>query len=307
MENDKTAGLDMEAELFITDRRPFDYLVPPKPEAEYLRDLQEGSMAAKAIAMHAIVQIYRGKVGPSGVYTRELAACAPAVFKKFASGPELGKMASDWLFGEGSNCENCGDYQGAVWFFEASLQYENPDKEFCYFRLNNLAFNLLCLKKFKEAEGYLAKSIEIMPKRYNSWKNAGIAMEHQGKSELAAQAYMRAINLSNAEKRSVKHLMRLITRHPELRADAHVAGYLDSLAKHGLIPKESRAQRTGDRRLLIKDVPVCFCGRYDIATVFRRAKVIAADGVFFYFRVQVGRVPVDPVLFAVAEQKKGFV
>jgi len=231
----------MEAELFITGRAQFEYPIPYKSEGGYLRDLQQGAMGDKLKALRAIIHTYRGKNAFTGGYTRESAEGAAAIFNKFASGPELSEAASRELFLEGSVCENCGDYEGATWFFEASLHFENPDKEFCYYRLNNLAFNLLCLNKFKEAEVYLEKAIKLMPKRYNSWKNAGVAMEHQGKIEEAAKAYMFAINYSNAEKRSLKHLLRLIARHPELRQKEEITGYLDSLAKAGVIDKTGRA------------------------------------------------------------------
>lgn len=241
MEKDNKAGFDMEAELFITDHKKITWLVPPKTEEEYLKDLRQGPLMDRLVALAAIIQIYRGKAYSASGYTIELAGAPLAIFKELASGPEICAAASEDLFAEGSRCENCGDYGAAACFYEASLHFEHKDPEFRYYRLNNLAFCLLYMEKFKEAGGYLEKSIEIMPKRYNSWKNAGVAMEHQGKTELAAQAYMRAINFSNAEKRSVKHLLRLVARNPELRQKQEVAGYLDSLAKAGVIPKESRA------------------------------------------------------------------
>jgi len=241
MPKDNKDYLDMEAELFISGRDKITWLVPPKTEEAYLKDLKQGSMLDRMVALAAIIQIYRGKAYGSGGYTKELAGAAPAIFRELASGPEICAIASQDLFREGSQCENSGDYQGAAWFYEASLHFEHKDPEFCYYRFNNLAFCLLCLKKFKEAEGYLEKSIELMPKRYNSWKNAGVALEYQGKTELAAQAYMRAINFSNAEKRSVKHLLRLVARNPELRQKEEVVGYLDSLAKAGVIDKTGQA------------------------------------------------------------------
>lgn len=150
----------MEAELFITGRAQFEYPIPYKSEGGYLRDLQQGAMGDKLKALRAIIHLYRGKNAFAGGYTRESAEGAAAIFKKFASSPELCGQASRELFLEGSMCENCGDYEGATWFLEASLHFENPDKEFCYYRLNNLAFNLLCLNKFKEAEVYKKKTVE---------------------------------------------------------------------------------------------------------------------------------------------------
>jgi len=43
------------------------------------------------------------------------------------------------------------------------------------------------------------------------------------------------------KKRSVKHLMRLVARNPDLRQKQEVAGYLDSLIKAGIIDKNGHA------------------------------------------------------------------
>lgn len=239
--NEKIDELDMTKELFISARAPFTTLIPPKAEADYLLDLRQGALGDKLPAIQALISLYRARAAQTQRYTKEVAAEIAAILTEFASGSELCEAASEQLFAEGSRCENTGDYQGAVWFYLASLNFAHKDPEFQYYRLNNLGFCLLCLKKFKEAADYLESAVAIMPKRYNAWKNFGAAMEYQGKIQMAAQAYMRAINFSHAEKRSVNHLMRLVSRHAELRAIANVAGYLDSLVKAGVINTTGQA------------------------------------------------------------------
>ncbi len=243
MNNQNTDALDMFAELFIPPRVPREYLLPPKSEEEYLEDLEQGTdLAAKTEALLALIHIFRAKTMKTGQkYTEEIAGGIVGIFKRHASGPELSGQTAQKLMLEGSNCEWVGDYQGSVWFYKACLEFKTNDRGLSFYRLNNLGFCLNFIKKFKEAEAYLHTANELMPKKYNAWKNLGVSLEHQGITEETAKCYMRAINMSNAEKRSVKHLMRLIARHPELNALPEVQGYLDSLAKHGIIPKPAQA------------------------------------------------------------------
>jgi len=243
MNNKQQDALDMNAELFIPPRSEREYWIPPKSEQDYIKDLKEGAgIAVKAGAIHALVFIFRAKTRLIGhLYTQNIVDDIAQLFKQYASSTELSEIAAEKLLGEGGNCEGVGDYQGAAWFYAASLEFGAKDPEFCFFRLNNLGFCLVYLKKFKEAEKYLREATKLNPKLYNAWKNLGVCLEHQGKTEEAANCYMNAINLSRAERRSVNHLMRLISRHPELRAIPQVAGYLDSLVTNGVIGKPGTA------------------------------------------------------------------
>lgn len=233
-------NLDMKEELFLGPFTKFKVDIPPEPEEHCLKLLREGLPARKMLAIMDIVQLYRAKAGETG-YTREIAAAVTALLRANIADTQTAGFAAHVLLSEALRCEDTGDFQGAAWFYEASQGFGHTDPESRYYCHNNMGFSLLYLKKFDEAKVQLEAAFAILPKRYNVWKNYGVALECQGDIKGAAKAFMFAINYSGAEQRSVRHLMRLIARHPELRADEYLQGYLDSLVKHGVIPKNANA------------------------------------------------------------------
>lgn len=130
--------------------------------------------------------------------------------------PQPGFEAGEMLGEQGDESEKFGDYESALKFYRASLRFPNDDVTSRYFQLNNLGFCLNFFCKFDEAEEYLRAAVVLCPWLYNAWKNLGVTLEHQGKYEEAAEYYMKAIELSRAEPRSVGHLRRLVVRQPVL-------------------------------------------------------------------------------------------
>lgn len=209
----------MAAELFVPLRAKIEFLIPPKSKEDYLRDLEQGTdIATKFEAMRALIHLFRAKTATiGGNYTAAIAGEVVEIFKRLALGPELSSQAAWELGAEGGNCEQVGDYQGGVWFYSASREFDTKDPELSFFRLNNLGFCLLYMKRFKAAESYLRVATEFAPTRYNAWKNLGVCLEHQGKFNDAANCYIKAITLSRGEGRSVRHLLRLADRRPEIK------------------------------------------------------------------------------------------
>ncbi len=228
MDNQNKGELDMFTELFISPRKPRKYMLPPKSEAEYLNDLQQGAdLVKKNEAILALIPLFRLKTSKTRQkYTKEITGVIIEVFKRFASNPALSERAAEELFAEASDCEQVGDYQGALWFYQASLEFHSKDPLLSFFKLNNLGFCLIYMKEFKKAESYLRSATELDPERYNSWKNLGVCLEHQGKPAEAADCYLKAIIQSHGEKRSIQHLLRLVARHPELKATTKIQRFM---------------------------------------------------------------------------------
>jgi len=124
--------------------------------------------------------------------------------------------------------EKMGNYKlAAKYYKKAILAYRKNDMRHIetifnmqkcarlrYLLLNNLAFCYLYMRRFQRAERLCRGAIEINDQKYNAWKNLGVALEHQGKSKEAAEAYLTAVHNSGAEERSVKHMQRLLERNP---------------------------------------------------------------------------------------------
>ncbi len=242
MDNQNITGVDMNEELYVGPRGKLEFIPAPKAEQEYLEMLKGTDPALQLTALRMLVHSARARtVQAGGKYTKELVDSLVGIFKKCAVTPFLQNRSAWELGAEGGNCEQVGDYQGAAWFYEAALGFETKDPKLSFYRLNNLGFCLNYLRRFAEAEVQLLAAIELQPKLYNAHKNLGVTLEHQGKTEEAAQSYMRAINFSGAEARSVKHLLRLIARNPVLSGIPEVIAYLDSLVQAGVIPKPGQA------------------------------------------------------------------
>jgi len=142
------------------------------------------------------------------------------------------------LISEGCYCEKVKDFSNAIRFYESSLPYNTTVTRYKYFRLNNLAFCLNYMRKFKESEPHLRNAIDICPTQHNAWKNLGVCLEHQDRNEDAARSFMNAIILRPSDKRAARHFMRLMARHPDLQEKPEFAEVCRSLADSPLISVE---------------------------------------------------------------------
>lgn len=211
---------NMYEELFIdAEKRGGEFFIPYTPKAKCLKMLsskKEQMIRNRGLVM--LVEWYRFETFRNkGIF--EQAKCDELIgiitdfaWKHPKPGFEIGEM-----FGrEGASSEKYGDYASALKFYKASLGFQVSDPRLRYFRINNLGFCLNFFKKFEEAEEFLRAATAMVPERYNAWKNLGVTLEHQKKYEEAAECYMKAIECSRGEPRSVCHFRRLLVRQPAL-------------------------------------------------------------------------------------------
>lgn len=230
--NDKTKkNNDMTPELFISSRENAEYCMPPKSKEEYLQDLSnESSIDKKIESLRAIIEIYRlDTINNGGKYSETTCGEMINLLQKHGLQSGLSEGVACMLIREGGYCEKVGDFKNALRFYESSLPFEIKDLLFKYLRLNNLAFCLNFMRRFEESEKYLREAVQILPERYNAWKNLGVCLEHQCQLEEAAECYLKAIILSKGEGRSVMHLKRLIDRCPTLKKIPAISDFDQSL------------------------------------------------------------------------------
>lgn len=227
MNASENTELDMAAELFIGPYIEVEAGVPPGANADRHPVLSgTGTTEDKENALNALLGLSRvERIKLGGYFNEENAQGLISAFKALA-GTELEQRAGEELFKEAGYCEKTGDFQGACWLYEASLDFKAADAEDKYFRFNNLGFCLVFLKRFEEASDYLEKAIELAPEKHNAWKNEGVSVEHQGAITAAAECYINAINKSRGESRCIKHFKRLLARHPELKKNPLVQTFL---------------------------------------------------------------------------------
>jgi tetratricopeptide (TPR) repeat protein len=223
---------DMATELFIAipKKQHLEYWLPPKTKEDYLKDLEScKDLHSKPKILDALIHIYRADtIKSQGHYSVSNCNELIGVLSKYADDPSLSKVAALLLVREGSYCEGVGDFPSALKFYEKSLSYTVEDADLRYFRLNNLAFCLNYLGRFKEAEPFLREAINIVPTRHNAHKNLGVCLEHQGQIEQAARYFYQSTQLCKSDPRPALHLTRLMQRHPALRNVPELANFYDS-------------------------------------------------------------------------------
>jgi len=95
-----------------------------------------------------------------------------------------------------------------------ALNPGNPHTQ--YFCNNNLAFSLIQLGRFEEAEPYCRAAIEIEPERHNAHKNLGLALQGLGQFLDAAKCFATASRIAPADPRAWWFLEQLIESHQEV-------------------------------------------------------------------------------------------
>ena len=84
---------------------------------------------------------------------------------------------------------------------------------------NNLGYCLNTLGRFAEGEAYCRKAIEIDGQQHNAHKNLGIGLEGQRLFDEAARCFIAATKANASDRRAYDLLEKLLTEHPELRAE----------------------------------------------------------------------------------------
>ncbi len=110
------------------------------------------------------------------------------------------------------------DWAAAVESYRKVVALNPQDPHQRYFGNNNLAYSLISLGRFDEAEAYCRAAIEVDGERHNAHKNLGLVYQGQGRWLDAALSFMTAYELNPRDARAWHHLQLLLGSKPELLA-----------------------------------------------------------------------------------------
>jgi tetratricopeptide (TPR) repeat protein len=166
----------------------------------------------------------------------------PDIQRLFADPADTEAMAKGYLM-LGIEAENDGDWEDAIDYYEHVLSLDSKDPVIRYFGPNNLAYSLLSLDRFDEAEKHCLAAIGVDQDRHHAHKNLGLACEGLGKFSDAAVCFMNASFLNREDKRAWQYLMNLLADHPEVldetpglpEAIRHAREYYEA---HGGVPDQ---------------------------------------------------------------------
>lgn len=119
------------------------------------------------------------------------------------------------LLYRGLGHENDENWPAAIACYEEVVEAENCDTEIRYFGYNNMAYSLVQLGRYDEAEPNCLAAIAINPRQYNAYKNFGLARQGQGRLFEAVLCFMTA-HLLSSDPRAWHLLQAIITAHPEM-------------------------------------------------------------------------------------------
>jgi tetratricopeptide (TPR) repeat protein len=137
---------------------------------------------------------------------------------KFNRAPELERQAALFLK-QGLEAEKMRDFGAAVASYKQALALKPIHKEIWYYIHNNLGYSLNQLRKFDEGEKYCREAITINPGLSNAHKNLGLALAGQGNNVAAAKSYVRAIEATPDDTRSLVLLLKLLQADPKLESE----------------------------------------------------------------------------------------
>lgn len=120
----------------------------------------------------------------------------------------------------GCDCEHQEDWPGAIEEYRKALALNAADPRVRYFGHNNLAYSLLQLGRFAEAESHCLAAIEINEDQYNAHKNLGLAREGLGRFADAAISLINAACRAPGDTRAWLHMQKLLELHPELPSES---------------------------------------------------------------------------------------
>jgi tetratricopeptide (TPR) repeat protein len=120
---------------------------------------------------------------------------------------------------QGLEAEKKRDFEAAVIAYKQAMALNPTHKEIWYFIHNNLGYSLNQIGEFEEGEKYCRVAIQINPNLSNAHKNLGLALVGQDKNADAAKSYVRAIEATPGDTRSLVLLLKLLQAHPELKSE----------------------------------------------------------------------------------------
>jgi len=118
-----------------------------------------------------------------------------------------------WL---GILLEQVLDFEGASVCYGEAIAMEPTDKTTWYFLHNNMGYCLNRLGKYVDADWYCRAAINVDRRKYNAYKNLGIALAGQSDHSSAVRFLVEAIRLNPLDPRALLHLEQITSGHPEL-------------------------------------------------------------------------------------------
>jgi tetratricopeptide (TPR) repeat protein len=118
----------------------------------------------------------------------------------------------------GLEAEERQDWEDAAKNYLRIIGLAPADDMVRYFGHNNLAYTLLQLKRFEEAETHCLAAVEVDGARHNAHKNLGLALEALGRPTEAAECFLNAGCRNAADKRAWLHLQQLLSKNLDLLA-----------------------------------------------------------------------------------------
>jgi len=128
------------------------------------------------------------------------------------------RRAAYWL-ALGQIMEQVNNFQGAVKYYKRAFSLEPTQSETWYLINNNLAYSLIQLSEFDEAEPYCRAAIEIAPRKPNAYKNLGLALEGQARYPEAAKVYLLAVRANSGDPRALHLLEALLEQQPHVTSE----------------------------------------------------------------------------------------
>ncbi|WP_460019189.1 tetratricopeptide repeat protein [Magnetospira thiophila] len=138
------------------------------------------------------------------------------------------------LMSVGIECERREDWMTAVDYYAKVLEEAPVREKFRYFGNNNLAYSLVQMGRFDEAEPYCLAAIAVTPERHNAHKNLGLVRQGQERWHDAATCFAEAFRLCPGDPRSRHLLNSVLDSHPDLLAEsADLRKLLTGLSQDG--------------------------------------------------------------------------
>lgn len=116
----------------------------------------------------------------------------------------------------GLEAEARQDWEDAAKNYIRVVELAPADDVVRYFGHNNLAYSLLQLKQFDDAEAHSMAAIEVDDARPGAFMNLGLAREALGRPAEAAFCFLDAASRNVGDKRAWMQLQQMLSKHPDL-------------------------------------------------------------------------------------------
>ncbi len=138
-----------------------------------------------------------------------------SVCEEALNDPDTGKARANILCRMGVAYENEKNFDKALVYYLASMEFECEIEPIRYYRLVNAAFCCLMKNAPLKAQEFCKSAIVINPDKWQAWKNLGMSYELLDNPREAVNCYVRAIKLSCGNVAPVVYLRELVKRNSE--------------------------------------------------------------------------------------------